>query len=168
VTKRLGTAQVLIAAGGVLAASEACSALVRRDLAVLNVHWLLEPILGIANAPTSGGSLGTTGVGARLLADAIVLAALAVLWLASRRVAFVRSGLFRFGLGLFMGGVAANAYQWIVTGRVLDWITFPPLVAVGLRQGYPTYSLGDIAIASGLAVLVSFALINSRRSQASS
>jgi len=45
---------------------------------------------------------------------------------------------------------------------VLDWITFRPLAAFGLHQGFPTYSLGDLAVASGIAVFISLMLINSR------
>lgn len=159
-TSRLGGLRVWIVAGSVLATSEVFSALVTRYLPVLYIHWVLKPILGIANAPTDEGFLGATGIVARLLHSSIVvLAAIACLWLVSKAAAEVRSGWYRVGQGLFIGGAAANAYQLLVTGRVLDWITFRPLAALGLHQGLTTYSLGDAAVALGFAVLIILVLI---------
>lgn len=162
---RLGDVRVWVVAGGVLAASEICSALVSRDIPVLYIHWVLKPVLGIANAPTTDQSyLGTTGLGARLLHSSIVLlAAIVVLWLAALADAPVRSGWYGLGKGLLIGGAAANSYQLLVMGRVLDWITLRPLVALGLQQGYPTYSLGDAAAALGFAFLVCVVVMESRR-----
>jgi len=162
--KWLAGARVWIVAGAVVAASEICSALVRGNIRVLYIHWVLKPILGIANAPTDVGFFGAAGVSAMLLhSGIIVLAAVAVIWLASNSAA-VKSRWYWFGLGLFIGGAAANSLQLLVTGRVLDWITFRPLAALGLHQGFPTYSLGDLAVASGIAVFISLMLINSRAS----
>ena len=163
VTKSVGDVRVWILAAGVLGASEVCSALIARSIPVLYIHWMLKPILGIANAPTDEGFLGTAGIVARLLhAGVVFLAAIACLWLASKGADTARSRWYRVGQGLFIGGAAANAYQLLVRGSVLDWITFRPLVALGLHQGLTTYSLGDAAVASGF-VLVSLVLIKSDR-----
>jgi lipoprotein signal peptidase len=163
-TRGLRDVRVWVVAGGVLAASEICSALVSRNIPVLYIHWLLKPVLGIANAPTTDQTyLGTTGLGARLLHSSVVLlAATVVLWLASHPYAPSRSGWYGLGQGLLIGGATANAYQLLVMGRVLDWITLRPLVALGLHQGYPTYSLGDAAAALGFAVLVCLVFLRSR------
>jgi hypothetical protein len=167
-TVRPGNARVWIVAGGVLVLGEICSALVRHYLPILNIHWVLKPILGIANAPTDEGYIGTIGVVARLLhAGVIVLAAAACLWLASQVGAPVGPGWYVVGQGLLIGGAAANAYQLLVTGRVLDWITFRPLVALGLHEGLTTYSLGDAAAASGFAVLSILVLMRLRRTSMS-
>jgi lipoprotein signal peptidase len=167
-TVRARNARVWIVAGGVLVLGEICSALVRHYVPVLNIHWVLKPILGIANAPTDEGYLGTVGVVARLLhAGVIVLAAAAWLWLASKVGAPVRPGWYVVGQGLFIGGAAANAYQLLVTGRVLDWITFRPLVALDLHEGLTTYSLGDVAAASGFTVLIIVVLMRLHRTSMS-
>jgi lipoprotein signal peptidase len=164
--KRLDDIGTWVVAGAVLAGSELCSALVRRDIPLLNIHWVLKPILGIANAPTDRGFLDTTGILARLLqSGVVVVAAIAGVWLASRGVAAARSGWYRIGLGLFVGGAAANAYQLLVTGQVLDWITFRPLALLGLHEGLTTYSLGDAAVASGIALLLILMLITQRKSR---
>jgi lipoprotein signal peptidase len=156
--------RVWVVAGGVLAASEICSTLVSRDIPILYIHWVLKPVLGIANVPNTDQSyLGMTGLVARLLHSSIVLlAAIVVLWLASQAHAPIRWGWYGFGQGLFIGGATANAYQLLVAGRVLDWITLRPLVALGLQQGYPTYSLGDTAAALGFAFLVGVVFMKSR------
>jgi hypothetical protein len=167
-TMRPGNARVWIVAGGVLVLGEICSALVRHYVPVLNIHWVLKPVLGIANAPTDEGYIGTVGVVARLLhAGVIVLAAAACLWLVPKVGAPVRPGWYVVGQGLFIGGAAANAYQLLATGRVLDWITFRPLVALRLHEGLTTYSLGDAAAASGFAVLSISVLVRLRRTSMS-
>jgi Signal peptidase (SPase) II len=146
----------------VVVASEICSALVKAPIRVLYLHWVIKPILALANAPTDEGFLGAAGVGARLLhSGLIVLAALAGIWLFSKSAA-IKSRWCWVGIALFIGGAAANSFQLLATGRVLDWITFRPLAAIDLHQGFPSYSLGDLAVASGIAVLVSLTWINSR------
>jgi lipoprotein signal peptidase len=162
VTSSLRDTRAWILAGVVVAASEICSALVRAHIRVLYLHWVLKPILAIANAPTDEGYFGATGVSARLLhSGLIVLAALAGIWLVSKSAA-IKSRWCWVGIALFIGGAAANSFQLLATGRVLDWITFRPLAAIDLHQGFPSYSLGDLAVASGIAVLVSLTWINSR------
>jgi lipoprotein signal peptidase len=166
--KRLTVAIVWIVAGGTFAASEACSALVARYIPILNIHWIIKPILGIANAPSEEGYLGTSGMVARLLhAVVVVLAAVVLLWVTSKGASPTRSALYKVGQGLFIGGTAANAYQLLVTGRVLDWITFRPLAAFGMPEGLTTYSLGDAEIASGFAILMVLVLLNTQRTSMS-
>jgi lipoprotein signal peptidase len=160
----MGDVRIWIVAAGVLTASEICSAIVTHSIPTLYIHWVIKPILGISNAPTDEGFLGTAGIVARLLhAGVVVLAAVAWLWLASKVAGTARSRWYRVGQGLLIGGAAANAYQLLVRGSVLDWITFRPLVELGLHQGLTTYSLGDAAAAAGFVVLIGFVLVKSDR-----
>ena len=163
-TKRVGDVRFLVVALGVLLISEVCSALVRRSIPVHYIHWAIKPILGFANAPADEGFLWTTGDIARLLHSGVVItAAAAGVWLASKGRGPVRSGWYGVGLGLFIGGAAANAYQLLMIGSVLDWITFRPLAVLGWPEGYPTYSLGDAAVALGIVALITLVLFRSTR-----
>jgi hypothetical protein len=140
-------------AAAAFAVSEVASMAVRHYLPLLQVHWIIRPILGVAHVENPDHLLGASLPGRLLYTGAVVLAGFV-----SVRIAAWAASVPRWhtaGIGLLLGGGAANTYEVLVLGSVTDWITFRPLVLLNLHQGFPTYNLGDASIGAGVVVLVS-------------
>ena len=136
-----------------------------------NVHWLIEPYVGIETSLNPGALFGMGAGHSHWFALLSVAAAIGiVVWLTYGRAALDRW--LTISLGLVMGGIIGNLYDrlglWHYTNvpepwrnNVRDWILFQypaPWDGWALTP-WPNFNIADSCLVVGAAILMIHALL---------